>query len=371
MNRLAGLRDAVSALSPRRAAILASVVWAVLVGAYALAFLGGASEARGTVLIDGLFFLVSLVLPLILVWLAAFLAEELLRQRDVVAALAEAAAPTIEAMEATRATLQKHGPASPDDLHKAVQGALLGARGPDHGPRIEELVAGQAELYRLMNAIASRPAPTMTVPASPAAEAPAPAAEDASEAPEPEAPEAETPKAEEPAASEPDAVAEAPREVAFGLGWSDLTRALDFPRDGDDAEGFRALKAALRHHSLARMLQAAEDVLNFLSQEGVYMEDATVEAADSDDWRRFIAGERGAGVAGVGAIRDPATLDQVRALMKSDAIFRDTALFFQRRFDVVLHEFGANATDDQLTRLADTRSARAFVLLSRLGGSFD
>lgn len=366
MSRMAGLRDAVAALSPRRAAILASVIWAVLVGAYALAFLGGASEARGTVLIDGLFFLVSLVLPLILIWLAAFLAEELLRQRDVVAALAEAAAPMIDAMEATRATLQKHGPASPDDLHKAVQGALLGARGPDHGPRIEELVAGQTELYRLMNAIASRPAPTMTVPASPAAEAPVPAAEEESRAPEPEAA-----GAEEPTESELDAAAEDPREVAFGLGWSDLTRALDFPRDGDDAEGFRALKAALRHHSLARMLQAAEDVLNFLSQEGVYMEDATVDAADPDDWRRFIAGERGAGVAGVGAIRDPATLDQVRALMRSDAIFRDTALFFQRRFDVVLHEFGANATDDQLTRLADTRSARAFILLSRLGGSFD
>ena len=84
--------------------------------------------------------------------------------------------------------------------------------------------------------------------------------------------------------------AEPPREIAFGLGWSDLTRALDFPRDGDDAEGFRALKAALRHHSLARMLQAAEDVLELpLPQEGVYMEDATVDAADPDDWRRFIA----------------------------------------------------------------------------------
>ncbi len=199
------------------------------------------------------------------------------------------------------------------------------------------------------------------MPSAPAVEAPAPSDEAESDAPD----------AEETAAPEPDVATENPREVAFGLGWADLTRALDFPRDGNDAEGFRALKAALRHHSLARMLQAAEDVLNFLSQEGVYMEDATLENADPDDWRRFIAGERGAGVASVGAIRDPATLDRVRALMKSDAIFRDTALFFQRRFDVVLNEFGANATDDQLTRLADTRSARAFVLLSRLGGSFD
>jgi len=358
---MAGLRDAIFASRPRRAATLTSVVWAVLLGGYALAFIDGASNPRGTVLIDGLFFLVALVLPLILIWLAALLAEELERQRDIVAALAEAAAPMIDVMETTRATLERNGPVSPSALQKAVQGALLGARGPDHGPRIEELVAGQAEIYRLVSDVAARPAPTLAEPSRPAVETPNRFDESGSDAP----------GADEIAAPEPDAQAEDPREVAFGLGWEDLTRALDFPRDGDDAEGFRALKAALRHHSLARMLQAAEDVLNFLSQEGVYMEDATPENTDPDDWRRFIAGERGADVASVGAIRDPATLDRVRALMKSDAIFRDTALFFQRRFDVVLNEFGANATDDQLTRLADTRSARAFVLLSRLGGSFD
>ena len=363
MSRMAGPREVLSALTPRRAAAVASVVWAVAVGAYALAFLGGASEPRGTMFLDGVFFLVATVLPLILVWLAAFLAEELARQREVVAALAEAAAPMIDALENARATLEKHGPASPTDLRKAVEGAMLGARGPDHGKRIEDLVAGQAELRRAVMEIASRPFPVS--PRASGAEAEPPVEEDdagsAATATEPEGGSGRS----------PDAPAGVQDEVAFGLGWADLTRALDFPRDGEDREGFRALKAALRHPSLARMLQAAEDVLNFLSQEGVYMEDATPDAADPDDWRRFIAGERGAGVAGVGAIRDPATLDRVRALMKSDAIFRDTALFFQRRFDVVLHEFGANATDQQLARLADTRSARAFVLLSRLGGSFD
>lgn len=55
--------------------------------------------------------------------------------------------------------------------------------------------------------------------------------------------------------------------------------------------------------------------------------------------------------------------------MKADPIFRDTALYFQRRYDVVLTEFGTEAVDAQLLELANTRSGRAFTLLARLSGS--
>ena len=152
--------------------------------------------------------------------------------------------------------------------------------------------------------------------------------------------------------------------------WQTLVRGLDFPRDAGDAEGFRALEAALRHHGLAQMLQAAEDVLNLLSQEGVFVDDLSPEPPDPEAWRRFMAGRRGADVARVGAIHDPGALETARALTKSDPIFRDTALFFQRRFDAVLGEFAAGATDAAIAELADTRSARAFMLLARLSGSF-
>ncbi len=82
-------------------------------------------------------------------------------------------------------------------------------------------------------------------------------------------------------------------------------------------------------------------------------------------------GVRGPEVAGVGGIEDPAALERARALIKSDPIFRDTALYFQRRFDGVLAEFGRAADDARLIELADTRSGRAFTLLARLGGAFD
>ena len=57
--------------------------------------------------------------------------------------------------------------------------------------------------------------------------------------------------------------------------------------------------------------------------------------------------------------------------MRSDSIFRDSALFFQRRFDGVLAEFAAEASDAEIEELAGTRSGRAFMLLARLSGSLD
>ncbi len=337
----------------KRAALAAGLIWVVVVCTYAIAFLAVASatQTRGTLFLDAMFFLVTLVLPLILVGLAAWLAEELARQRAVIAALAELAVPLIEAMEATRATLRDHGPASPQDIHRAVQGAMLGTRAPDVTQTLERILAHLAQTRAALEAMGGPPQP-----------APAPA-------PEPK-PQATRRRPPEPA-NQPDLPLLPPAEPAGGPDWPELIRALDFPRDADDREGFRALKAALRHHSLAQMLQAAEDVLNLLSQEGVFMDDLAVPPADPDDWRRFISGTRGAEVAGVGAIRDEAALGTARDLMKSDPIFRDTALFLQRRFDAVLQEFAAGASDDQLRALADTRSGRAFMLLARLSGSFD
>ena len=131
------------------------------------------------------------------------------------------------------------------------------------------------------------------------------------------------------------------------------------------------LKAALRHNGLAQVLQAAEDVLSMLAVEGIYVDDLALEPGDPAAWRRFVGGVRGAEVSGAGGIRDPQALEAARKMMKSDMVFRDTALFFQRRFDAVLTEFAPGASDAELLALAGTRSGRAFMLLARLSGSFD
>src|SRR5699024_7912676 len=132
----------------------------------------------------------------------------------------------------------------------------------------------------------------------------------------------------------------------------------------------RALGRALRHHDLAHMLQAAEDVMNLLAQEGVYMDDLAPQAAPPAAWRAFAEGRRGPEIDAVGGIRDERTLGIVRGLVKSDPIFRATARFCQRRFGNVLGDLAARLDDGALARLAATRSARAFMLSARASGSF-
>ena len=359
----------------RRWASLASLVWVVVVTSYAIGFFGDDGAAtRGTAFIDGLFFLIALILPLMLIWLAAWLAEELERQREVIAALAELTPPLIEAMAATRATLDRHAPASPETIESAVRrgvaAASAGTREIDPRPALANLAANQARMEGALRELLGR-RPALVAPAEPVEEE-LPARRSA----------ARRRRAEPAAEPAPVAVPVSgpPAEPALPLlsegetdqrpSWPDLVRALNFPRDDRDREGFEALKAALRHRSLAQVLQAAEDVLTLLSQQGVYMDDLEPDARDARAWRRFIAGSRGTDVDAVGAIRDPHALETARGLMRSDPIFRDTALFFHRRFDAVLSEFAADADDEHLLELADTRSGRAFMLLARLNGAF-
>lgn len=356
----AGLRARADALwriaAPRRWAVLVGILWAVLVLSYAASFLASASVARGTVALDLLYFLVTLVLPLILIGLAAWLVEELARQRALLAALADLVPPLIGGLEAARASLDRHGSASPEEIASAVQAGLARS---GQAAALERLLAGQAELQAALRA----PLPAAPAEAAAASRQPKPArpARHESRAPGPRT-DALPPLLE----AEP-----APGGIEAGLDWPDLIRALDFPRDAEDREGFRALKAALRHHGLAQMLQAAEDVLNLLSSVGVYMEDMAPGPGDPAAWRRFIAGQRGPELVGIGGIDDPQALERARGLMQDDPIFRDTALYFQRRFDSVLTEFGDGAEDAQLLQIAATRSGRAFTLLARLGGAFD
>ncbi|SET76217.1 hypothetical protein [Oceanicella actignis] len=155
-------------------------------------------------------------------------------------------------------------------------------------------------------------------------------------------------------------------------GWPTIVAALEFPRDESDAAGFAALEAAVRDPVLSELLQAAEDTLTLLAQHGLYAEDLSVNIAPFEDWARFAAGARGPEVAAVGGVRNPEAVEAVRRLIRSDPIFRDTAMHLMRRFDRVLRR----AVDDpegaaHASALADTRTGRAFMLVAQAMGVFD
>jgi type III secretory pathway component EscS len=150
----------------------------------------------------------------------------------------------------------------------------------------------------------------------------------------------------------------------------DFVKALNFPENAEDKEGFRALRRALEDRQIADLVRSSQDVLTMLSQDGIYMDDLRPDRARPEIWRRFAKGERGRAIAGLGGVRDRSCLALTAARMREDAIFRDAGHHFLRRFDKVFAAFEASATDQDIIALSDTRTARAFMLLGRVTGTF-
>ncbi|MFT6444819.1 hypothetical protein SAMN04488041_101582 [Sulfitobacter pontiacus] len=155
------------------------------------------------------------------------------------------------------------------------------------------------------------------------------------------------------------------------LSHEDFIRALNFPETAEDTEGFSALRKALKDRNASQLVQASQDVLTLLSQDGIYMDDLRPDRARPEIWRQFAQGARGRPIAALGGIRDRSSLALTSARMKQDPIFRDAAHHFLRRFDRAFAAFEAEASDADISALTDTRTVRAFMLLGRVAGTFD
>lgn len=190
----------------------------------------------------------------------------------------------------------------------------------------------------------------------------------------------------EPRREAPAAVAPAPQDaqdqgaLALGTPADDMSpplpmhqfiRALNFPETAEDQDGFVALRLALQDRKAGQVVQAAQDVLTLLSQDGIYMDDLRPDMARPELWRQFAQGARGKEIAALGGVRDRAALALASARLKQDPIFRDAAHHFLRRFDQMFAEFEDAASDSEISALSETRTARAFMLLGRVAGTFD
>lgn len=159
-------------------------------------------------------------------------------------------------------------------------------------------------------------------------------------------------------------------EMQPPLETDDFIKALNFPENAQDKAGFAALRRALKHRPTAQLVQAAQDILTLMSQDGIYMDDLKPDRARPEIWRRFAAGERGGAIAPLGGIRDRSSLALTAARMKQDPIYRDATHHFLRLFDRTISAFAETATDAELSEFSDTRTARAFMLLGRVAGTF-
>ncbi len=171
-------------------------------------------------------------------------------------------------------------------------------------------------------------------------------------------------------AAQPVLALENPLPASGPLPPADFIRALHFPETETDEVGFAALRRALADHGTAELVRTAQDVLTTLAQEGVYMDDLRPDRARPEVWRAFALGARGHEIAALGGIRDRSCLALTAARMRADPVFRDAAHRFLRTFDRRFAVFEALASDGEIAQFAETRSARAFMLLGRVAGIF-
>ncbi len=312
-------------------AIAFTLIWLVAAGGYLL-FGGGLGTNGG---FGALVSLVTVIMPVALIWVAATTARTARDLREEATRLRGA----VDAMRQTQIAQSQAG------------------RGGDAAPEIErkinQLAAAQRKTEDAIATFATRRDSSQIVPSADhktALSLPS-----------------ETPGEEQPALAL-GTPAEALRQP---VSTEDFLTALNFPATPDDKAGFRALRRALEDKRAARLIRAAEDVLTLLSEDGIYMDDLQPDRARPELWRRFAQGARGGEISGLGGVRDRACLSTATARMREDPVFRDAAHHFLRQFDRMLEEFEPEASDPELSRLADTRTARAFMLLGRVAGIFD
>ncbi len=311
------------------AATALSIAWVLSILAYVLLSPPG-NEARtlGLVLT-----LVMVFLPMALIWVVVITLRSVRELR------AEAARLQL-AVDAMRST------------YVASQGQPSGMK-PSVERKIDEIAAATKQAESVLATFTTRRDGALSVPSADR--------KAALTAPQPE------PEAEQPAL----ALGTPAEELRAPLSVADFIRALQFPETPDDKEGFRSLRLALEDRAVAKLIRAAQDVLTLLSQEGIYMDDLKPELSRPELWRRFAGGERGRTIAALGGIRDRSSLALTAGRMREDPVFRDAAHHFLRTFDKTFASFEKNATDTELAEMADTRTARAFMLFGRVTGTFD
>lgn len=310
-------------------ALAVSLLWLALVGGFFLF----ADDSEGGSPFGSIMVLVAIAAPLALIWIAAIT----LRMSQEVRAETQRLQATIDAMR-----------------HAYINQAQSGMNRTAVEKRLDEIAAATRQTENALTHIAAR-RPIDAVPLS---------ADQKAALVTPR----QVPAAEEQPGLALGSTGEEGREpISIG----DFLKALNFPDNQNDKDGFRALRRALEDHSTAKLIRAAQDALTLLSQDGIYMDDLRPDRAKPDVWRSFAQGERGRPVAALGGVRDRSSLALTSGRMKQDTIFRDTSHHFLRQFDKTFQEFEKNASDQEIAALAETRTARAFMLLGRVNGIFD
>ena len=314
--------------------IIVSLVWVVLVFLY-FAFSGQRLSLAFDTSILGLLTLVSVILPLVLVWTVALTAGTAIKLKSEAKALRKEMSLVAKDLRESTARLPREQSGIIEQLKLIADMTMqtdkrlkeIANNGVPNAPQIDVV-----DLNRTVFGDFQSPGQEtqITLPLAGATQAPL-----------------------------------SPMSVA------DFVSALNFPDDAKDKDGFRALRRAMEERKLQNLLESSQTVMSLLTEDGIFMDDLNPDRPVSGAWRKFAEGTRGADVASVGGVLDKAVLGIARARMKSDPAFREQVLQFLQRFDQVLVEYEPRLQNHEITDLANTRTARCFMVMARVSGAFN
>ena len=163
-------------------------------------------------------------------------------------------------------------------------------------------------------------------------------------------------------------VADAEPEYAarMSLPLDTLIRALSFADHQDDTEGFEAIDRAMDDEATAKLLEASQDVLHRLSALDIFVDNLTLDIAQPDVWRFHAANASKSEIATLGAVAETDVLGLVANLVEQDGQFRESAQNLVDQVNDQMMDIIGDADADQVAAFANSRTIRAFILLGNI-----
>ncbi len=152
-------------------------------------------------------------------------------------------------------------------------------------------------------------------------------------------------------------------DLAFAqrsMDWQKFVKAANFPEHEQDKETLDALYDVLTDPEAAALLQSSEDTLATLADLDLYMEDFVPQKSPVSSWR-----EHSNGSGTIQPIEAPLEQSRITAKLNADAAFQKLSERFVRRYHSVLKRLFNECADEELAvKLADSRTGRAYILMS-------
>lgn len=147
-------------------------------------------------------------------------------------------------------------------------------------------------------------------------------------------------------------------DVNIEMNWIHFIRAADFPQHATDPDTLHAIENVLKNKSAVKFLEFSEDMLALLAENNLFMEDYEPHIPPLENWicrpldlsfdhQSLIAARK------------------ISGLIRNSIDFEKISHAFTNVFDEMLNRIFDETDGHEVLGLADTRSGRAYLLITR------